>query len=128
MPKWKPNLSNTIRIDAPGSLLQLAAEKFAVRYNEYIIKPIKDAHGQIAYLTANCVLCAKSYIFGSIVSCHEALCDLAIELNKELVMYIDKNNAFYQFDPFEVLLEGQINQRGGFNMINFSIKLGKKYQ
>jgi len=136
---WKPNLSDVEESKAKGYLLKKATEeaifKFMLRFRGYKT----DSTGRIycAFLEDSSIdpkpnkyiLVAKSYIYGDIVSCHLRAVIMAMNTNAKLIMYIDKGNNFYEFDPDEIMKEGnhELNERVGEKMANFKVKLGKRF-
>jgi len=108
-----------------GLVLEHARDEFLSRFpDETVLRPLRDRQGIVGYEAYYRILCAKKYIYGSIVSCHEMLVRRAIEQEKWLLMYILKNNKFYLFNPSRIMESGVRNFRGGERMINFEIKRG----
>lgn len=119
------NLQDVDSIHADGRILEHARMEFLKRFpDEEILRSLRDNHGLIGYESYYRVLCARKYIYGSIVSCHEDLIRRAIEQEKGLLMYILKCNKFYLFNPSKIMIGGVRNIRGGSCMINFEIKRG----
>ena len=122
---WIPQLRDEDEINNSGGLLLTKAKTLCIeRLNKPILNVIKDDHGAIAWKTNEFYLVAKSYVYGYIVSCHKELVDMALENGFDIVMYIEKSDKFYRFNPKEIIEKHTINQRAGIDMINFDIKLG----
>jgi len=136
---WKPNLSDVEQSQVKGNLLKKATEeaifKLMLKFKEF-----KTDSTQRKYCAAledssvdpkakEYILVARSYIYGNIVSCHLRAVVLAMNHNAKLLMYIDKGNNFYEFDPNEIMKEKnhELNERVGEKMANFDIKLGKRF-
>lgn len=122
---WKPNLKEEKNIKH-GTLIGKAKAKFEATFREEnLINKVQDKHGVFGWEFDSCFLVAKSYIYGNIVSAHLKLTTYASHIGKKLVMYIDDQDKFYEFNPDNILTEGKQNLRGDIPMINFNISLGK---
>lgn len=123
---WTPCLEDTDQINnSGGQLILLARDEFLKRFpDEAILRSLHDSHGVIGFEGYYKILCAKKYVYGSIVSCHEFLVRRAIEQQKGILMYILKANKFYLFNPSKIMECGIRNTRGHHSMINFEIKRG----
>lgn len=123
---WQADLSDVTEIkNSAGIILERARNEFSQRIrDDDVIKGIHDIHGLIAYETYYRLLCAKKYVYGNIVSCHEYLVRRAIEQEKGVLMYISETDKFYLFSPSWIMSNGTRNERGGVPMINFNIKGG----
>jgi hypothetical protein len=88
-------------------------------------KPIFDSIGIVAFDLGDKILVAKPNPYGYIVSCNKGL----LSLEKNILMYIGANKAFYLFDLAEIKADPQsfINRRGEIEMFNFHIRLGKRW-
>lgn len=136
---WKPNLSDVEQSQAKGNLLKKATEeaifKFMLKFREYKIDSTGRRYcslledSSIDPKSNKYILVAKSYIYGDIVSCHLRAVIMAMNIDAKLIMYIEKGNNFYEFDPNEIMKEGnhELNERVGEKMANFKIKLGKRF-
>jgi hypothetical protein len=94
-----------------------------------ILHMLSDNYGVFGYCTKFGVLVARSYIYGFVVSCHTRCLYSAMSFKVPLLMYIDKIDKFYAFSPREILEDSESfrNVRGDSEMINFSIRCGKRY-
>jgi hypothetical protein len=92
------------------------------------LKEFRDDVGRIGFSVDNFIVSAKKSTYGYIVSTHKSLVELAKQQNKKILMYIGENDAFYEFDPDEIIKTGAINRRGHEEMWNFDIKMGKRYE
>lgn len=111
-----------------GELILKALNEAKERLKQVVVSRLTDTHGVIGYETNKVILCAKKYIFGNIVSCHKGLLKKAIDTDKKLLMYIEKANKFYAFDPNTCLKNGVENKRGANIMVNFKIREGYNYE
>lgn len=82
-----------------------------------------DSYGTVAFDLGRYYLVAKKSTYGDIVSCHKKIWDMTLKRKGLLLMYIQDMGYFYRFDPAEIK-ETTINERGGKEMINFSIRNG----
>jgi len=91
-------------------------------------EPIRDAYGIIGYSFPDFILVAKPMPYGEIVSCHKDIIWKAIREAKKILFYIAINEAFYEFDPRFIMShpESFVNRRRNIEMINFSIRWGKR--
>ena len=85
---------------------------------------IRDEVGKVAYEMGSIILAAKHSQDGDVVSCHKFLWDVCLKEKRILVIYIKDSGYFYRFSPAEIK-ESAINERGGQEMVNFSIKEGR---
>jgi hypothetical protein len=92
-----------------------------------IIDRLADSKGVFAFNLTNCVLVAKDYIYGNMVSAHKRAIVSAYNQEKPLIMFIGQDNHFYKFSPAVVLQNSRPNERWGEVMLNFDISLGKRY-
>jgi len=127
---WKPDLKFTPMSQAVPSkeLLIKALDKFNIKgYDIPENKKLKDDYGIFAYNLPRFVLVAKQYIMGWVVSAHKRAIVSALNQSKPLVMYLDEQGKFYEFDPKTILEEnvGE-NYKGTALMVNFDIRLGKR--
>ncbi len=120
---WEPDVNTGDNIPKGGKLLEEARASLG----DVIIETLSDDNGVFGYVTNNCVLVAKNYIWGNLVSAHKKAVISSINTNKKLVMYIGRNKAFYSFEPHEILNNSEENTRLGSVMLNFNIRLGKRY-
>ena len=84
---------------------------------------IKDNYGTIAFDIGKAYLVAKKSTYGDIVSCHKKIWDMALKRKGFILMYIQEPGYFYRFNPAEIK-DSIINERGGIEMVNFSIREG----
>jgi len=131
MSAWQPNIFDTDDVENnSGELITQAISQGINRLGIKSYKRVKDTHGTFAIMTDKCILCAKSYIYGFMVSCHKQLLEIAEENKLELVMYIQKADKFYKFNPADCLKEGTGkegtgNRRGESEMWNFKVGFGE---
>jgi hypothetical protein len=104
-------------------LLNVAKKKL----NKFVLKEFRDGIGRIGFEVDNFIVVARSTTYGYIVSTHKTLVESAKEKGKKILMYVGKNDAFYEFDPDEITETGTINRRGNEEMLNFDIKCGVRY-
>ncbi len=121
--RWIPRINDDEMIKGRGSLLRKARRKLGTTPQGYF----KDDIGVVAFELQKHLVVAKGYIYGWVVSAHKGIVERALQLDKKLLMFIDKSNAFYEFDPFIVMRNGTKNHRGKVEMLNFDIKLGVRY-
>ena len=107
-----------------SGLLDIAKKKL----NKMVLKEFRDDVGRIGFSVDNFIVSAKKSTYGYIVSTHKSLVELAKQQNKKILMYIGENDAFYEFDPDEIIKTGAINRRGHEEMWNFDIKMGVVYK
>lgn len=125
MSRWIPRIIDVPDIThSSGALIFKAGNKCKERLKERILQGFRDDVGLFGFATDSFVLCAKSYVYGWIVSCHKYLLEQAIRREVALVMYIDRNDKFYKFNPKGCLERGTENKRGGIPMINFDVRDG----
>lgn len=126
---WEPKLNDVKDLSLTQKrLLSKAAYECDKRLCVPVQQPIVDKHGTVAFNTPYFILCARRYIYGNIVSCHEILLDIAIRDKKYLVMYIDAPDQFYRFKPMRLLIIGTPNKRADYTMINFPISEGENIE
>jgi len=124
MSRWIPKISDTQVVNkSQKKLLDTAKRKL----NKYVIREFKDSVGRIGFEIDTHIVMAKEYIYGWIVSFHKSLVKMAFEKNKKILLYVGKNDAFYEFLPANVFDKGTINVRGHEEMLNIDIKSGKRY-
>ena len=121
---WQPNLSEFPTKKGSNKLLWKAFERSQPNRLEY---RMKDKEGVFALDTSKGILVAKKYIMGWCVSCHKRAVFSALNQDKPLLMYIKDSNGFYEFNPSDIWKNNEENKRGDAIMLNFSIKLGKRY-
>jgi len=119
---WEPNLSNTPKRKGKRSLLFKAQRIFG----GVIVDRLEDEVGIFALNLIDYILVAKGYIHGYIVSAHKRAVISALNQKKEILMYIERGDKFYRFDPKKILNTGEENMKGKALMINFDIKLGER--
>ena len=125
---WKPNMSNVIQRIPKKNLLKKATKKLKA---EFPLETLKDSHGTYGYRFGHYVLLAKDYIYGNIVSVHRKALGIALTNSIPILLYINDADAFYEFDPQELLKvtnQEDDNVKGQEIMRNFSIKLGKRFE
>lgn len=88
---------------------------------------LNDSNGKFAYRLKDGILTARQYIYGNIVSAHKRAVISALNNKVPLIMYISNQDKFYQFNPETLLKESEENIRGDEIMLNFNIKLGKRW-
>ena len=124
-PRWIPTRMGEEEFKkGSGKVLQKVYWKLTDKKIK-ILNKIYDKSGLIGYEIGQHVVVAKTYSYGWIVSAHKKIVELAQKKRKGLVMYIDKSNRFYMFNPKDVLKYGKINYRGDNVMINFDINMGE---
>jgi hypothetical protein len=127
--RWIPNTGNSEKLkNSGGALIHKAKEEFMKRSGLRLITALSDSIGVMGYVFPGYILCAKEYVYGWVVSCHESLVMSAAEHDLKVIMYIHKVDKFYVFRPEDIKIKGTINQRLGINMINFDIRLGVAYE
>jgi len=124
MSRWIPNISDTQVVNKSQRKLLDIAKK---RLNKHILREFRDSVGRIGFEVDTHLVMAKGYVYGWVVSFHKSLVKLAFEKNKKILLYIGKNDAFYEFLPATVFDKGTINVRGNEEMLNVDIKSGKRY-
>lgn len=126
---WKPNLSDEeYSIDSKGTLLEQAIKKAVDEHKVIVINSLKDkTRKRWGFVTDKCILVARGYIYGDIISVHAESCALALNQKKPVVVYIQDVDKFYAFDPAEIIDNSETNYRRGIAMMNFSIRLGKRW-
>lgn len=120
---WEPDIDTGDNEPKGGKLLEEARQKLG----KNVIENLSDNNGVFGYLTEDCVLVAKNYIWGYLVSAHKRAVISAMNTKKPLVMYIGRNRVFYSFEPQNVLDNSSENVRLGSVMLNFDVKLGTRY-
>jgi hypothetical protein len=128
--KWKPLIRDVEQEESmPQTFGILLTSAFSIlqRRTRIIIEDrLMDEHGIFAYLTNLGVLCARQYIWGSVVSCHKRIIYSALNINKPVIMYIANAGKFYAFQPKDLIEYGKENERGGVTFVNFNVSLGVK--
>ena len=125
---WRPNLEKAKVDNWPGGLLGKALGTLIATAFVRISGRLSDKDGTFAILTDREVLTAKEYVYGNIVSAHKRAVYSALNQNIPLVMWIDDAERFYAFDPKGIINNSQENVRGESIMLNFDIKLGRRYE
>jgi predicted Co/Zn/Cd cation transporter (cation efflux family) len=106
------------------NLLHKAMKKL----NRLILKTYSDDIGLVAFEVDDFVVVAKKYVLrGVIVSAHVNAVRQALELGKDMLMYISERDKFYVFYPHDIINKGTRNRRGGSEFINFDIKMGREF-
>ena len=121
-------MSNVIQQIPKKNLLKKAVRKLKAEHPKEVLK---DSHGIYGYRFGHYVLLAKGYIYGNVVSIHRKALGIALTNSIPIVMYIEDADAFYKFDPQDILKETSSeddNLKGQEIMRNFSIKLGKRFE
>ena len=126
---WKPKKIIDITQQLPSfKLLKKAVWKL---YQKDIIRNpyevLKDQHGTYGYRYGHFILLAKKEVYGNIVSFHKKAVLKAMEFNIPILLWLDSNKEFYLFDPEEVYNNSERNYKGSTEMLNCSIKLGKRW-
>lgn len=98
------------------------------KLNKLIIRDFKDDVGRIGFEIDRYIVCSRSKPYGFIVSTNKSLVEQAKRINKKILMYIGQNDAFYEFDPAEIMKTGLIVRRGHEEMWNYDIKLGRRVE
>ena len=107
-----------------GSFLPKAMKKL----NRFVLRTFSDDVGLVAFEVDDFVVVAKKYILrGVIVSAHANAVRQALELGKDLLMYIGEKDKFYMFYPQDIIDNGVKNVRGKSEFINFDIKMGREF-
>lgn len=126
--KWSPKIEDTPDRKTDKNLLVHAYNRLQRLYPSIkLLNKLSDKYGVFALDTNYGLLVAKSYIWGSYISCHHRGLISCINQNKSLIMFIGDAEKFYKFDPKEVLKKSEFNFRGDVKMANFPIKLGSRY-
>ena len=122
---WNPNKAD-VKLKRGKGLLQEALEN----YKGVVKQILKDSNGKYGYDMMDCYLAAKPYIYGYVVSVHKDLFDAAMKEKKPIVLYIGKTKVYYKFNPKDIGNSDTtfFNRRDEVDMINFSIKLGERYE
>jgi len=129
MSRWIAKIEDVDDITHSGGALIVKAGKLCKdRLGKNITKSLKDNVGIMGWLTYDSIVVAKKYVYGWIVSCHKGVVELAQEKDLSLLMYIEKSDTFYQFDPDEIIKQNTINYRGKIPMMNFDVRLGKNIE
>ena len=89
---------------------------------EKVVK-VRDSYGTIALDLGKYYLVAKRRTYADIVSVHKKLWDMSLKRKGFILIYLQESGFFYRFNPAEIK-ETSINERGGIQMQNFSIKNG----
>lgn len=120
---WTPDKRDYSNRKGSGELLSKALKLARKR----AMRSLRDDKGIYAYELRNTFLVAKKELYGNIVSIHYSLLKRAWDKEKQIVMYIESENTFYNFDPQEILDQKLFNNhKDGEEMINFNIKLGRR--
>lgn len=88
---------------------------------------LTDDVGIFGFITNKGIFVGKKYVYGNLVSCHKRAVVSAYNLKKDLIMYISDTDKFYTFYPWELLKKGEENLKGKTKMLNFNIKLGRRF-
>jgi len=128
---WLPDLKNVRQPIPQKKLLRLAIAKLhRAKLWSYPKEVLKDTHGEYAYRNGHYLVLAKEYVFGDIISFHKTAIAKAIEHQIKMLLYLKDTDAFYEFDPEEILrntTEYDENVKGKALMLNFPMKLGKRF-
>jgi hypothetical protein len=128
--KWNPPIKDLESVKSMDSLLVLAFKRLKRwKTNLTLEAKLKDDVGVFAYDTNYGILTAKKYIWGFLVSCHKRILYSSLNQKKKIIMYIADNGKYYIFEPKEILKDKQTvtNLRNEIEMVNFNIKLGKRF-
>ncbi|MHA2038300.1 MAG: hypothetical protein ACW98X_17820 [Promethearchaeota archaeon] len=125
MTKWIPDYSNKHSGEVKRTLLKKAMEKVINKTGLYPLDKYRDEFGTYAILFRDFILVAKKESYGWVVSCHKAILEECLKKNKPLCMYVEKQDAFYLFDPREAI-KGKINLREGIEFVNFPYAEGNR--
>ncbi len=110
-----------------GKLLAEALKTYKQVTKEKIVAILRDNYGVFGYNMERAVLTAKKEPFYDIVSCHKRALFSALNTKKPLVIFMKDNNAYYKFNPEEILkADPRINERAEAPFFNFPISLGKR--
>lgn len=123
---WKNEFKDVGHPKAAGGLLVEAYSKLVTKGHRRMNVMVDD-NGLFAYRMDKCILVAKAYVYGNVVSAHKEAINSALNNGIPLVMYIGETKAFYEFKPKEILSTGKLNMKGSAIMVNFAIHLGKRY-
>lgn len=121
---FKEEFDSVPHIQASGNILNMAKGFIC----ESPTRAMTDSIGTFAYVYRDFIMVAKQYIFGDVVSCHYKVVEEAQKNHIGILMFISDIERFYLFDAIEVIREGKINFKGDAKMINFSIRLGKRWE
>lgn len=121
---WKPKISKFPHKYGNKTLLWKA---FTLAQPLKFIEKLEDDKGTFAINTDRCVLVAKKYVYGYIVSAHKRAVISAFNQKKKLLMYIGNAKKFYVFDPKDILNNSMENIRGKEVMMNWNINLGRRF-
>lgn len=120
---WKPNLKDTGINPGTGELVR----EMIITLKAFNCKKLIDENGIFALDLERGIFTARRYIWGNLVSTHLRAIVSAINQSKPLIMYIQSVNKFYEFNPKELLEEGEENKKGNARFLNFKISKGKQY-
>jgi len=126
---WTPNLENVPQPIPIKNLLKHAAD-ILIRHHliGFPQERLEDSHGLYGLRYGHFILLAKDYVYGDIISVHKEAVAIAIKHEVKLLIYLASSNSFYSFRPEDILKnhEGE-NRKGTARMLNFTIKLGKRF-
>jgi len=135
---WLPNLSDVYQPIPTKHLLKDAVDALMKEgiIGGFPIEILKDGHGTFGYRYGHFVLCAKSYIYGNIVSFHRQVVGQAMAHKVKILLYLGRYKnikedfefpVFYEFNPEDIIKDHEVNHKGEAEMLNCSIKLAKRY-
>lgn len=88
---------------------------------------LNDGNGMYAVVGKHEIVVARDYIQSNgEVSAHREAVEKAAESGKSLLMYVDQDGDWYNFDPEDLISIGWTNQRKGVDMLNFPIREGQR--
>lgn len=135
---WLPNLEDVYQPIPTKHLLKGAVDILSKEHHiiGFPKETLSDEHGTFAYRYGHFILCAKSYIYGNIVSFHRQIIGQALENKIKILLYLGNYKnikeghefpVFYEFNPEDIVKDHEVNHKGGAEMLNCSIKLAKRY-
>jgi len=126
---WRPNLKSTPVKKGKEGLLDIAFEGLRDMTGDKAkeIKKLKDENGRYGIETQNHILCAKKEPYGNIISVDQKAVKRAFRESKKILIYIQKNKSYYEYDPEEIMKESEINEREKSKMMNFRLNMGRNY-
>lgn len=129
-PLWRPDLKFTPMSKAVPTKLLLIKALVKLGLKGYDVpndRKLRDDYGIFGYNLKSFVLVAKQYIMGWVVSAHKRAVVSALNQSNPLVMFLDEQDKFYEFDPKQILEDnvGE-NYKGTALMVNWDIRLGKR--
>lgn len=87
---------------------------------------LSDTYGIFAIVTENYVVSGRQYVRDDgLVSAHKRAIAAALNRDKDFVLYVQKSNYYYQFDPKDLIDNATENKRNGIKMLNFDIERGE---